>query len=342
MEDFWQHVPNDKMWLAKHRIKDFGKNKNLKLWCNDPFDGCNIDMLGNVFVCTCDGTLPITVGRITDFNSLEEIWSSPIAVELQETIKDGSFLYCDVNTCGILHGGGNNTTKMVKKIFLGIDESCNLQCPSCRNELIFIKKNSINYKEKKVWASHFHELVKKYNNALVIFASGNGDPFASEIYRDFLSTCNLKHNQKFGFQTNGLLLKQYFIKNPYLIASANAIMISIDAGSKDVYEIVRRPGKWDRLTENLDYLHELCQQHRIPGVMLKFVIQQANYKDIPNFLELTKKYNFQYHFDLLLDWYTFNGKFYIDNAVHVETHPDHAQWLELYNKYKEEIDKGLQ
>lgn len=341
MNDVFEHIPIDKQWLAKNVIKDFGKNKNLKLFCKDPFDGCSIDRFGNVFVCTCDGKLPVSVGHILDLQSLEDIWNNSTAASLQQSIINGSFCYCDVNTCGILHS--NNTTAdnyfkqaRRKEIFLNIDESCNLQCPSCRDGLIYIKSGH-NYNNKKLWANHFHNLIKNYDGALAVYTSGNGDPFASEIYQEFLQTCKLKSNQKFNFLTNGLLLKQRIADNPYLITNTDTVMISIDAGSKTVYEDVRRPGKWSRLIENLDYLRELVQNHSI-NAQLNFVIQRANYRDIPNFIQLAKNYGFRTHYALLEDWRTFGGDFYQKNAVHLVEHPEHSDWLEIYNQYQSQIN----
>jgi len=341
MIELRSHIPIDKQWLADNAIKDFGVDKQLKLFCKDPFDGCSIDRFGNVFVCTCDGKLPISVGHILEFDTLDQVWSNPIAKSLQETILDGGFTYCDVNACGILHSGTSTADDYFsqprrKEIFLNIDESCNLRCPSCRDGLIYIKRGQ-EYNDKKLWVDHFHTLVKNYTGALDLYTSGNGDPFASEIYQEFLSTCQLKSNQKFNFLTNGLLLKQRISNNPYLIENTNTVMISIDAGSEAVYEDVRRPGKWSRLIENLDYLYMLSQQHGI-NAQLNFVIQRANYQDIPNFIKLAKHYDFRTHYALLEDWRTHNGEFYLSSAVHEPAHPEHQQWLQIRQQYQEHIN----
>ena len=103
MSDLTQHIPEDKQWLAENLIKDFGKPKSLNLFCKDPFDGCSIDRFGQVFVCTCDGKLPISVGHIMDFVSLDQIWTNDIARQLQQTILEQKFTYCDVSNCGIMY-----------------------------------------------------------------------------------------------------------------------------------------------------------------------------------------------------------------------------------------------
>ena len=340
MNDLRFHIPDDKKWLAENLIVDFGKPKSLNLFCKDPFDGCSIDRFGQVFVCTCDGKLPISVGHITDFQSLEQIWTNDIAQQLQQTILEQKFTYCDVNNCGILHSNAADADSYFKshrrkEIFLNIDESCNLQCPSCRDTMIYIK-NGQQYTDKIKWVNHFHDLLKQYDGALDLYTSGNGDPFASEIYQEFLLTCELKSNQKFNFLTNGLLLQQRFSENPYLVKNTNLIMISIDAGSKEVYEDVRRPGKWEKLIDNLDCLSELTKQGI--SAQLNFVIQRANYRDIPNFIKLAEKYKFRTHYALLEDWRTFDGGFYQQNAVHEESNPEYKDWLNIYNMFKDKIN----
>jgi MoaA/NifB/PqqE/SkfB family radical SAM enzyme len=340
MDELLSHIPNDKKWLAENLIVDFGKQKSLNLFCKDPFDGCSIDRFGQVFVCTCDGKLPISVGHITDFQSLEEVWINDIARQLQQSILEKKFTYCDVNNCGILHNNSSNadsyfSSSRRKEIFLNIDESCNLQCPSCRDTMIYIK-NGKEYTDKKAWMNHFHDMLKQYNGALDLYTSGNGDPLASEICHEFLLTCELKNNQKFNFLTNGLLLRQRFSENPYLVNNTNLIMISIDAGSKEVYEDVRRPGKWEKLIDNLDCLHTLSKQGI--AAQLNFVIQRANYRDIPNFINLAEKYEFRTHYALLEDWRTLDGGFYQKNAVHNESHPEYQNWLNIYDTFKDKIN----
>ena len=340
--DIEKNIPQEKQFV-KDQIEDFGIAKDLSIFCADPFTGCSIDRNGDVFVCTCDGKLPVSVGHIMEFESIEDIWKNPIAHHLQTTIIDGSFKYCDTKRCGILYNK-NATREYFEKIrtqrtvFLNIDESCNLQCPSCRDSLIYIKSGT-ELEQKKVWIDYFHNLVKQHTGKLDIFTSGNGDPFASEIYQNFLESCELKTDQNFSFLTNGLLLRKRMENNSNLIASTKVVMISMDAGSKQVYEDVRRPGKWNVLIDNLDYLKNLQDNYGVRA-QLNFVIQQANYKDIPNFIAFADQYGFRTHYAELEDWSTGNGNFYKQNAVHLITHPEHTYYIEIFEKYKHKINLG--
>ena len=62
---------------AKYTLRSMPRGKNRK----DPINNsCNmtshhitIDAESNCMLCECDGWLPIPVGKVSDFNSLEEI-----------------------------------------------------------------------------------------------------------------------------------------------------------------------------------------------------------------------------------------------------------------------------
>ena len=348
----WNSIPKDHQgsikWGNKHQ---FGHNKSLNTVCWQPFKGGSIDRLGNVYICTCDGYLPVSVGHILDFDNIEDIWNNPLALELQGTILDKTYLYCDVSNCGIKQTEKVNKEKALEfhehyDLFVNIDESCNLRCPSCRDDLIFIKRDNVQFAKKIQMIDHLEKLIKKFDGQISLTTSGNGDPFASEIYQNFLKNINLKPGQIINFLTNGLLLKTRCEANPNLIETTQNFFISVDAATKNTYEKVRPPAKWERLIENLDYLAEKRFQPDNPSnpkflVTIMFVISSLNFRDIPDLFNLCKKYNFKYKFSYLQDWYTQEGAHFKKYAVHKSTHPDFREWQIMYQKYIREIDAGL-
>ena len=64
-------------------------------------------------------------------------------------------------------------------------------------------------------------------------------------------------------------------------------------------------------------------------MIANFVIQQCNYKEMPAFVQLCRKYNMQPSFTVLQDWSTFS---YTQNAVHLLQHEEHAEFLEVLNE----------
>ena len=141
---------NDVDSVHAFRYKDskmtFDKDLNLKgKYCYHPFNSVTIDSRGECFVCVCQAWLPISVGNILDFNSLTEIVTSPRAREIQASIIDGTYKYCDNNTCHLIKSNGleghiEHRPDTVNWIVFAIDESCNLTCPSCRTDMIFHNK----------------------------------------------------------------------------------------------------------------------------------------------------------------------------------------------------------
>ena len=68
----------------QHSYRSIPRNQDLKLKitnrCNWPSRTLVIDHAGNCFVCQCEAWLPVSVGNITDFDTLEAVWQSPTAL----------------------------------------------------------------------------------------------------------------------------------------------------------------------------------------------------------------------------------------------------------------------
>ena len=61
-----------------HDLKYHRKNNklpsdkiNISNSCNIPLATINIDHKGRVFLCSCDGWLPFSIGHVTDFSSID-------------------------------------------------------------------------------------------------------------------------------------------------------------------------------------------------------------------------------------------------------------------------------
>ena len=172
--------------------------------------------------------------------------------------------------------------------------------------------------------------------------SGNGDVLASSIMRPLIKNFRTRDQQTFTIFTNGLLIKKQINDGMPIFDNVTNFKISIDAGSKEIYEDVRRPGKWELLLENFDYLVEL-KKHR--NVNLSFALQNKNYKDIPNFIELCYRYGFYGSIHQLDDWgtwaqiesqdrdpWTIKNGFFSDHDVLNPSHPNHLLCLDIVSK----------
>jgi MoaA/NifB/PqqE/SkfB family radical SAM enzyme len=283
--------------------------------CDRPFKTLSVDLDGNCFLCICDAWLPVSVGNVTDFESLGDIWTNPTAQMLQQDVKDRKFTYCAVDTCGIMH---NDIRTWEYRINFAIDDSCNLACPSCRLGAINYTEGPV-FERKLAQVNHFVKMINEFTEPVAIVMTGNGDPLASLIMRPLVLNWKPKSNQRVILFTNGLLMKK-LLPDSGILPRIQEFQISVDAGSKEIYEVVRKPGRFDILQDNLAWL----AKNRRPNtnVILKYVLQSANFNDLENFSNMCRDYGFVGEVTKIDNW---NIKdFDSHDVIGNQQHPDHA------------------
>ena len=313
-----EHVPHHK--LHRYNLYDRTAKTGITNTCNYPHKVASIDVEGECFLCTCDGWLPISSGKIQNYTKLEQIWQTDVAKKLQQDIDSKKFTWCSVDSCGIRK---QNQIKQQHSISINVDESCNLACPSCRVSKINWTSGK-KYDDRLTIATHLVKLINGFKQPLEIMMSGNGDPFASLIYRPLLIEMEPTDNIKIRMLTNGLLLKK-LLPSMKIKQSIKYLDISMDAGDKETYEVVRLGGSWQVLLDNLDYIKE----HVDAEVTLKFVFQKRNLDSLDNFVKLLEKYQFLGNVTPLEDWNTMT-----DFAEHDILNPEHP----LYETAKTKLD----
>lgn len=328
----------DNQYVYKLKSLVRGNDGTITNSCNFPLKNLTIDMNSNCFVCYCDGWLPIPVGKVSDFNSIEEVMSSPVAKELQNDVIQKKFTHCATDICGIKQ---QDKKQNVFELQINIDDSCNLSCNSCRREAIMIKQGT-EFDEKVKDVKHIMSWLEKFKGEINVAMSGNGDPLASNIMRPLIKNYIPKPNQSFRIFTNGLLIKKH-LATTEIFKNVKHFDISVDAGSKDVYEEVRNPGKWNNLIDNLTFLSD----NATGTVMLRFAIQKRNHDDIHNFVELVEHFKFNGLIHELQDWGTWNYEpvetpdawtikngTYIDHDVMLVDNPYHEKSINILKDVK--------
>jgi MoaA/NifB/PqqE/SkfB family radical SAM enzyme len=251
--------------------------------CERPFRSLSIDANGNCYLCICESWLPISVGNISEFRSLADIWTNPTAKILQDSVTNHSYEYCAVERCGI---EDFSRPQPEYHIAVNMDNSCNLVCPSCRTEMI-------NYTEGDVFDSrlrlveHFLTLLENFNEPTKVVLIGSGDPLSSLIMRPIVLNWVPKSNQTITLFTNGLLMKK-LLPGSTVFGHISEFQISVDAGSSEVYEVVRSPGKFKNLRENLDWLADNKPEHS--KVTLNYTLSANNALDVGNFVSMCEHY----------------------------------------------------
>ena len=327
-------VADDHRWNFKQRSMDFTKDLNLKgQYCYHPFNTITIDKFGDIYICICQAWLPVSIGKVTDFNSFEEIVQSKRAREIQASILDGTYKYCDSNSCTIIRDDQlskniGHRKDTIDWINFALDDSCNLTCPSCRTEFKFVSEGA-EYDYRIAVVNHLAKLIEQHNVNLKFTLSGDGDPFASLIYRHFLTNLKLKNNKNIEIEivTNGVLVKDHWHKMDGVYNNIVRFKFSFDAGTKEVYEKIRHGGNWDKLLESVKYIVNWKKSNNLKlTITSNFVVQTGNYTDMASYVDLCNDLGVdEINFQKIDNWGTF--KDFNGHAVWKNDHPNYQDFL---------------
>ena len=284
---------------------------------------------------------------------LDKVWNSKEAVEVRESVLDGSYKFCDKTQCPYLeyllkYGKVDSKGPIVNKvdfpnnllstdgphrIDLDFDSSCNYKCPSCRKDTYMADDTKMDAIGKRLVEVKdvFGKSVKE------LYLSASGDPLVSKSYRKFLQTFNpteFPNLQSIHFHTNASMWnKKVWESMPNVHKFVNSCEISIDAGTKDTYENkTRLGGNWDSLLNNLKFISTI---KTLNYIKTSFVVQDSNYMEMESFYNLMysifgKKVNV--FFGKITNWGTFSdGEFKLKQVWDTE-HPEHELFKKEFNK----------
>ena len=275
--------------LFQHYHIDTSKDLHITSRCPRPFDTVLIDKQGSCYACECQSWLPQSIGNL-QIKSLGEIINSDMHQHLQDSIKDGTYRYCNENQCSyiksraILHGGSDR----VRNLRLAIDDSCNLKCPSCRKSMIFHKQGSA-YNLGIRLSNKINNWLRQQEHGIQVHMGSDGDPFASHVYRHFMEHTPKRDNIKYSILTNGLMFKEFHARVPYVISNLKELVVSIDGATKHTYERLRLGGRWEKVLEGLECMAEQKHKHGFRFI-LHFVVQKDNYHEMEQIIDLGEQY----------------------------------------------------
>ncbi|MDX6404219.1 MAG: hypothetical protein QOH70_1674 [Blastocatellia bacterium] len=284
-----------------------GTNYDLSdKFCPMPFTHLATGYQGDAFACCCPAWVPFAVGNVLDAPSAEAVWNSDVAAEIRRSVHDGDFSYCSRTLCSYIAAQKlplktEITDPLLRRyidersvvldevpqmVELNHDPTCNLACPSCRTEIITAKAE-----EQDLYSESARRvilpLLRKVNGHSYI--SGGGEAFASKHYRSILAALNRAEYPDLYLHliTNGqLTTAERWRQFPNLLEMIGVLSVSIDAARGETYERLRRPAKWPILMRNLELIAEMRRSGSIPHFQINFVVQEENYREIPEFIEL--------------------------------------------------------
>jgi len=273
---------------------DTTKNLGLKTFCPRPYDTVLIDKDGGCYLCECTAWLPQSAGNLHT-KSFKDILDSATAKELQNSITDGSYRYCNNKQCSYLLDQKpvlwpkTTPVRQIKNIRLAIDNSCNLRCPSCRKGLFFLKEGR-EFDRRISLANQINKWLHSIDHRVKVHIGSDGDPFASYVYRHFMMHTPVRKNIKYSLLTNGLMFEEFSHRVPHIIENLTELGVSIDGASQATYEKLRLGGSWNKINSNLQFISELKKQYNFI-FRLHFVVQKDNYHEMEKIIDLGKKYN---------------------------------------------------
>lgn len=318
-------------------------------FCPIPFAYLATGWGGDTFHCTCPAWLPYKSGNIHEASSADEIWNSPAAQKIRSSILDGSFKYCSRTLCSFIvgrtlpqagaspagdHPGLDPKAVMdtgPRSVELSHDPSCNLACPSCRTEVRMAKAAET---DRMAVATRQVLLPLLARTKGRVYVTGGGEPFASRHFRDLLRRLNRPEfpGLQLLLMTNAQLVgKEMWKEFEHLHAILHIVSVSVDAASREVYEKLRAPGKWDRLVEGVEFLAGLRSEGRIPRLRLNFVVQRDNLREILEFVALARSWGVDYVWlQKMANYGSFSAEDFLAGDVTRPRHPDHRLFLETF------------
>lgn len=302
---------------------------------------------GDVYHC-CPTWLPRPIGNITE-SSLLAMKAAATSTKIRHSIEQEGFSLCEQKLCPYIseylargrlnhplerqHTPGVEAAKV--DIMLNYDFSCNLRCPSCRNELIMYAADKVPARLAEIHAAataSVQEFLEKgYQVNLNI--TGSGDAFASLLYSRYLANLPFHERLRLELQTNGLLMTPERMP-PRLRKMTEFIAVSVDAMDSATYAVIRRGGNLARLQQNVIALDRAIQQGEysvLKNFKLNFIVQQENYREIGRFARWAAGFASvtEIWFNLIADWGHLDRETFAAKAIWHEEHPEHRLFLQV-------------
>ncbi len=321
--------------LIKNDLSGFSKGDLTNKICVRPFHVTSIVPTGHCITCCPAYIKNFAIGNILQ-EDFDKIWQGRRAKYLRNALINDDYTTCDLKTCIHLEladksklpeyfDENTGEIKLPDTIFMSWDYDCNVACITCRNEII--KNDEATLKNLKVIEQRVLDACK---NAKYFYTSGNGDPFGSSYARGLIKKIvEINPSIKFLIHTNGVLCTPKICDELNITDKMESVSFSIHAACKETYDKIVRYGNFDKVVQNLEWISSLKSNGAVRHLTMIFVVHKLNYKDMPDFVRMAEKYNAIASFRYYRQWSHNTEYSYEDMAVFEETHPEHAQFVEM-------------
>ena len=160
--------------------------------------------------------------------------------------------------------------------------------------------------------------------------NGSGDCLASRHGRILLKRIAEEYPKiKFDLHTNGLLCNEKLLKELNILDRLSVVEISLHASIKETYDKIVLGSDWNKVIKNIEWLSELKKQGKLDDLLLFFVVDNINYKEMPDFVKLAEKYGAQAYFWTYRNWGVQNEKEAREMSIFDKRHRDYNELVKV-------------
>lgn len=300
-----------------------------KLYCKNPWNCLELNNDGRCFFCNPCFSNFNSIGNIFE-QDIDEIWNGPKAQEYRRDIIEKKYTFCNYDVCN-----GNKSEELISNdliapypeyINIGYDYTCAQKCIICRDEIKVLPKEETEKWESKL-ATHILPIT---SNVKYMFINCRGEFFDS-IHTQKMTAAILNNNPniKVEFISNGIKCTEENLKKHNLLDKLYKVHISLHAAKRKTYKQIFRNDKFDVVMKNIKFISNLKKSGKINDFEIMFVITDANYKDMPDFVRLAEKLEAKAVFSACIGGYAEYIKNREDYAVFYQNHHNYNDFVKM-------------
>lgn len=292
--------------------------------CRSFFNHVEIGL--NSLACCCVTFIPGSIGSMKN-KLFDDVWKGIIHKIYCLSANNRTYSFCNANMCPLFIDRKNNASMDLNRSYLQIDEkpknvaisieeTCNLRCVSCRDDVKIAKEKEL--EESLYFADRIIQEVIPY--AEFVIMAGSGEVLLGKSFKKIYTNPKMKNVKYIRLLTNGTLFNEKNWKEISTGKRAKFILtVSIDAATKETYEMIRRNGNFDILKKNMEFAARLRKEGKLSYFRLNFVVQKKNYLEMPAFVEWGLELGVdEIFFTKILNWGTYSQEEFVDTISMME------------------------
>jgi len=174
-------------------------------------------------------------------------------------------------------------------IMLELTNRCNLSCSTCAREYDYGKRMDLGTMDENQAKKIIDELWYYLDS---VGLTGMGETFLYPNIKNIVDYIKSKNEGIIISVSTNAMISNFIEQVSSLVGLIDTIQVSID-GLGEVYESIRKRGKFELLQSNLETLVELCKNTQTT-VMMNMVVTQENYYQMADLARFAQKMGIKY------------------------------------------------